>query len=71
MKLTRKQIREGLDTVPMDAILGKDVSRELTAKQKRFAFEVAKGATKADAYRRAYKADATRATILEIGRAHV
>ena len=64
MKLTRKQIREGLDTVPMDAILGKDVSRELTAKQKRFAFEVAKGATKADAYRRAYKADATRATIL-------
>ena len=34
MKLTRKQIREGLDTVPIDSILGKDVTRELTAKQK-------------------------------------
>lgn len=54
MKLSRKQIREGLDTVPVETILGKDVSRELTAKQKRFALEIAKGATKADAYRRAY-----------------
>jgi len=56
-KLTRKQIREGLETVPMDAILGKGVSSQLTAKQKRFAMEVAQGATKADAYRKAYKAN--------------
>jgi hypothetical protein len=63
-KLTRKQIREGLETVPMESILGKDVSRELTAKQKRFALEVAKGATKADAYRTAYKADASRNTLV-------
>ncbi len=48
----------------MENILGKDVSRELTAKQKRFALEVAKGATKADAYRTAYKADASRNTLV-------
>jgi hypothetical protein len=53
-KLTRAQIAEGLDTVPVSSILGRGASRELTAKQKRFALEVAKGATKADAYRRAY-----------------
>ncbi len=56
-KLTRKQIREGLQTVPMEAILGKGVSSQLTAKQKRFAMEVAQGSTKADAYRKAYKAN--------------
>lgn len=39
--------------MPVSSILGK-ASRELTAKQKRFALEVAKGATKADAYRKAY-----------------
>lgn len=54
-KLNRKQLAEALDTVPMTEILGKSVSRELTAKQKRFAQEVAKGKTKADAYRAAYK----------------
>lgn len=56
-KLTRKQIREGLETVPIEGILGKAVSSQLTAKQKKFAMEVAKGATKADAYRKAYKAN--------------
>jgi len=53
-KLTRAQIREGLDTVPVSHILGKGVSRELTGKQKRFCLEVAKGETKANAYRKAY-----------------
>lgn len=53
-KLTRAQIAEGLDTVPVSQILGRGASRELTAKQKRFALEVAKGATKADAYRKTY-----------------
>lgn len=62
-KLTRKQIREGLETVPIEGILGRSVSSQLTAKQKKFAMEVAKGATKADAYRKAYKADAAHATI--------
>lgn len=54
-KLTRKQIQQGLEQVPIDAILGKGVTRELTAKQKAFALEVAQGATGADAYRKAYK----------------
>jgi hypothetical protein len=38
----------------MSHILGADVSRKLTAKQRNFAHEIAKGATKADAYRSAY-----------------
>ena len=62
-KLTRKQLVEALDTVPMTEILGKSVSRELTPKQKRFAHEVAKGKTKADAYRTAYKPTATKRTL--------
>ena len=62
-KLSRKQIREGLEQVPIEGILGKAVSSQLTAKQKKFAMEVAKGSTKADAYRKAYKADAAHATI--------
>lgn len=53
-KLSRKQLGEALETMPIETILGKDVSKGLTAKQKKFAMEVAKGATKADAYRRAY-----------------
>ena len=53
-KLTKAQIREGLESVPVSHILGKGVSRELTAKQKAFALEVAKGSTGAAAYRKAY-----------------
>jgi hypothetical protein len=55
-KLTKAQIREGLDSVPVSHILGKSVARELTAKQKAFALEVAKGSTGASAYRKAYNA---------------
>lgn len=53
-KLSRKQLGEALETVPIEHVLGKTVSKGLTAKQKRFALEVAKGATKASAYRAAY-----------------
>jgi phage terminase small subunit len=53
-KLTRAQITEGLDSVPVSHILGKSAARELTAKQKAFALEVARGATGAGAYRKAY-----------------
>ena len=56
MKLSRKQIQEGLEQVPFEAILGKEVDRQLTAKQKGFALDVAKGATKAEAYRKNYNA---------------
>ena len=57
-KLTKAQIRESLDSVPVSHILGKSASRELTAKQKAFAMEVAKGSTGAAAYRKAYNTKA-------------
>lgn len=63
-KLSRKAIREGLDTLPIEDILGAQVSRGLTPKQKRFAQEVAKGKTKADAYRTAYKPNPAPSTIV-------
>jgi len=62
MTLSRKAIREALETTPIETILGVS-DRSLTPKQKRFAKEVAKGATKADAYRTAYKADASKRTL--------
>jgi hypothetical protein len=57
-KLTKAQIREGLDSVPVSHILGRGAARELTAKQKAFALEVAKGSTGAAAYRKAYNTKA-------------
>ena len=51
--LTRKQIREGLETVPIDQVLS--VPGELTHKQKEFARLVAMGETGSGAYRKAYK----------------
>jgi hypothetical protein len=60
--LTRRQIREGLEQVPMADILG--VSRKaITPKMQSFAQEVAKGSTKADAYRKAYKPNASKHTL--------
>ena len=60
--LTRKQIKEGLEQVPIADILG--VSRkEITPKMQSFAQEVAKGSTKADAYRKAYKQNASKHTL--------
>lgn len=53
-KLSRAQITEALDSVPVSHILGKSAARELTPRQRAFALEVAKGSTKADAYRKAY-----------------
>lgn len=40
--------------MPTNSLFSPAVSKELTAKQKKFAREVAMGATKADAYRKAY-----------------
>ena len=56
--LSRKQAREALETMPLDALLGSGVSRELTAKQRAFARAVAQGETGAGAYRQAYKTKA-------------
>ena len=63
VKLSRKALTEGLKQTPIEDILGTHVSRTLTGKQKAFALEVAKGATKASAYRKAYKPDATKRTM--------
>jgi hypothetical protein len=54
--MNRKQIREALDTIPMDRILS--VPGELTHKQKTFARLVASGSTGSDAYRGAYDTQA-------------
>jgi phage terminase small subunit len=57
-KLSRAQLTQALDSVPVSHILGKGVTRELTPKQKRFALEVAKGSSGAEAYRKAYNTKA-------------
>lgn len=61
MKLTRAQIKEGLKSMPIDRLLVGS-AKTLTAKQKRFAEEVAKGSPKAKAYRTAYDTQALPAT---------
>ena len=55
-KLTRKQIAEGLDAVPMTQILlgSNQAGIALTQKQKVFAAEVVKTGNKSAAYRKAY-----------------
>ena len=56
-KLTREQIREGLKSQPMEALLlgaGNAKKTTLTAKQQKFAAALASGETKAGAYRSAY-----------------
>ena len=65
MKLSRKQAKEALETIPMSAILGKTVSNGLTHKQKEFAKGIAMGATKADAYRSAYDVTSQRTLNVE------
>lgn len=58
VKLSRKTLESAAKELPIEAILGKTVSGSLTHKQKTFAKAIAMGATKADAYRTAYKPDA-------------
>lgn len=64
-KLTRAQIKEGLDQIPIESLLSSGANKKpnLTSKQREFARAVAMGKTKADAYRENYKKDATPATI--------
>lgn len=64
-KLTREQIREGLDQVPIDHILGiTGKENALTHKQREFAKAVAVGKTKAQAYRESYKENPAPSTIV-------
>lgn len=63
-KLTRKQIKEGLKAVPMDAlILGVKTSDKLTPKQREFARNVALGKSKAQAYRESYNTEGSSKTV--------
>ena len=62
MKLSRSQIREGLEQIPMNTILGVS-SKALTHKQKQFCKGVAMGKTGSDAYREAYKTKAKPKTV--------
>ena len=64
-KLSREEIRQGLDQIPVDILLssGPGKRADLTTKQRDFARAVAMGKTKASAYRESYKQDATKATI--------
>jgi hypothetical protein len=61
MKINRSQIREALDQLPIEEILlgNKAESKTLTHKQKAFAEEIAKGSTKAGAYKKAYASKGT------------
>ena len=58
MKLTRKQIKEGLEATPIDTLLIGS-PKTLTHKQKEFAKGVAMGKPKAQAYREAYDTSTT------------
>ena len=65
-KLSRAQIRQGLDTIPIESLLssGQGKTPKLTTKQRAFAHAVALGQTKAEAYRGAYKANPAPSTIV-------
>lgn len=64
-KLTRAQIKQGLDQIPIETLLssGEGKTPKLTGKQKAFAHAIALGETKAEAYRKAYKRTATKSTL--------
>jgi len=65
MKLSRKALEKAAKETPIEHILGRQVSGALTPKQRKFAHEVAKGATKADAYRASYDVTSQRTLNVE------
>ena len=64
-KLSRAEIKAGLDSFPIESLLSSGVGKtpQLSAKAKAFAKAVALGETKASAYRKSYKQDATPSTL--------
>lgn len=64
-KLTRAQIKAGLDQVPIESLLssGEGKTPKLTGKMKAFAHAVALGQSKAQAYRGSHKANPAPSTI--------
>lgn len=65
-KLTRAQIRAGLDTIPIESLLssGQGKTPKLTPKMRKFAESVAMGTSKAQAYRQSYNANPAPSTIV-------
>lgn len=65
-KLTRAQIRQGLDTIPIESLLSSGAGKKpaLTTKQRKFAESVAMGTSKAKAYRDVYNANPAPSTIV-------
>lgn len=65
-KLTRAQIKEGLNQIPVEVLLssGKGKTPALTTKQREFARSIALGKTKAQAYRDTYNANPAPSTIV-------
>lgn len=62
-RLTRAQIAEGLDTIPLDTLLlGTRTESRLSPKQREFARSLALGSSKAQAYREAYNSKGTSKT---------
>ena len=67
-KLSRKAINEGLDTIPIADILGvSSGDKGLTHKMQTFAKELARGTTKAEAYRKVYSKTAKPKTAGDAG----
>jgi hypothetical protein len=64
-KLTRAQIKEGLDQIPVETLLmsGEGKQAKITHKQREFARAVAMGQSKANAYRVSHKAKPSKSTI--------
>ena len=65
-KLTRTQIREGLEQVPIETLLssGEGKKPKMTGKMKAFAHALALGETKANAYRKSYNPKPAKSTIV-------
>ena len=65
-KLTRTQIREGLEQVPIETLLssGEGKTPKMTGKMKAFAHALALGETKANAYRKSYNPKPAKSTIV-------
>ena len=68
-KLSRKQIREGLDSIPIDTVLlgANNPIGKLTHKQREFARLVAMGETKSGAYRGAYNSKGNTKVVAQRG----
>ena len=65
-KLTRAQIKEGLEQIPIESLLSSGANKKpnLTSKQREFARNLALGKTKAQSYRESYKKDPAPSTIV-------